>query len=534
MFITMVTTLVTLLLAFSSLIAYDINNKRESMSEMINAITRITGDNSDASLAFESVDDANKLLKTLKGKGSIVKSCIYRSDGTIFATLFDLTGVEEGPFTQECPNPRRLDIGEYFTDYSLQSYHPISPDGEDPYGYIFIESHLEDIRQKVFTFLVFTVGMVIAAMLLAWIISWRLQRLISKPVADLVDVTKEIKENKNYSVRADKQGEDEIGVLIDGFNEMIAQIHERDEALMYAKKDLECRVIERTKDLQKAKETAEAANQAKSEFLANMSHELRTPMHAILSFSNFGIKDIDESEKEQNLMFFKNINQSGKRLISLINNLLDLSKLDANMMEFNWQNGDLKAVIEQVEKELQPLFMEHNLSLELDLIESDTSCIFDNDRIIQVIYNLLSNAIKFSPEGEKITVTITDSTLEEPEESGVRAIERPALTCTVQDRGVGIPAEELEAVFEKFIQSSATKTQAGGTGLGLAISKSIIEEHGGKIWAENNTERSGASFTFVIPRVPPKYEVKNSNKESSAEQQQLQETENNAKVEAEE
>jgi len=238
---------------------------------------------------------------------------------------------------------------------------------------------------------------------------------------------------------------------------------------------------------------ADDANLAKSEFLANMSHELRTPMHAILSFSTFGEEKINTANHEKLKQYFSNIRTSGERLLNLLNDILDLSKLEAKHTEFNLNTSDLNAAVEIAAMEVSGLA--HNKSLQMEVIPPSipTMMEFDHDKILQVIRNLLSNAIKFTPEHGTINISFSTATLTSKSGS-----ERAAIRVNVTDQGIGIPEDELEEVFNKFVQSSKTKTGGGGTGLGLAISKEIIEGHHGIIWAKNNPN-GGATFSFILP-----------------------------------
>ncbi len=247
--------------------------------------------------------------------------------------------------------------------------------------------------------------------------------------------------------------------------------------------------------LTEAKNMAEQANQAKSEFLANMSHELRTPMHAILSFSSFGLENGETAERQKLIEYFTHIQTSGKRLLILLNGLLDLSKLEAGRMALEYQPNDLKSVVESVIHELRGHIADQGVLCELLPPETNTIGEFDALRIGQVITNLLSNAIKFTATGGHIQISISQEIME------IDGHEIPGLQLSVLDQGVGIPEAELDTIFDKFIQSSKTRTGAGGTGLGLAISKEIIEAHAGKIWADNNPQ-GGALFHFLIPLTP--------------------------------
>ncbi len=242
--------------------------------------------------------------------------------------------------------------------------------------------------------------------------------------------------------------------------------------------------IQQEVELQQSKEDADKANRTKSEFLANMSHELRTPMHAILSFSKIGIKKLDTADKEQLHKYFSNIEISGERLLGLLNELLDLSKLESGKMELNINYHDLVTVFKNCQLEQDQLMKDSSIKLQINKPLYPVTGHFDAPRIGQIMTNLLSNAIKFSPKASLITVTIDK-------------VGNQDLFFSIKDQGIGIPESELDDVFDAFVQSSKTKTGAGGTGLGLAICKQIMKAHNGEIWAESTSE-GGALFKFVI------------------------------------
>jgi PAS domain S-box-containing protein len=267
--------------------------------------------------------------------------------------------------------------------------------------------------------------------------------------------------------------------------------------LLESHDNLTLMVRERTFDLETAKDAAERANQSKSEFLANMSHELRTPLHAMMSFSHLGMTKALTAAPERLQNYFEKINAAGTRLLSLVNSLLDLSKLEAGKMELNLVQHDLVALTHEVCNELTPLLEKSQLRFELPPRSLQAPAQIDVMRITQMLRNLVSNAIKFSRTGKPISIEIVETHMP----LGRRAtdnIPQPAWQLTVFDEGVGIPEGELETVFDKFVQSSKTKTGAGGTGLGLSITREIVEWHKGRIRAYNRPT-GGAAFEVLLP-----------------------------------
>jgi signal transduction histidine kinase len=228
----------------------------------------------------------------------------------------------------------------------------------------------------------------------------------------------------------------------------------------------------------------EAASQHKSEFLANMSHELRTPLNAIIGFSEvlgermFG--ELNEKQEE----YLKDIHASGQHLLSLINDILDLSKIEAGRMELELADVDLPQAIQNAVILVRERALRHGLTLEQSIDPRLGEIRGDERKIKQVLLNLLSNAIKFTSEGGRV---------------GVRAAPVGGnVEVAVSDTGVGIAPEHLEAVFEEFRQVGTAEKKAEGTGLGLALARRFVELHGGRIWVQSQVG-AGSTFTFTIP-----------------------------------
>ncbi|MFH0753499.1 MAG: PAS domain-containing sensor histidine kinase [Candidatus Omnitrophota bacterium] len=263
------------------------------------------------------------------------------------------------------------------------------------------------------------------------------------------------------------------------------QIRQMAFELQRLNEGLEVTVMERTAEAVSERKKAEEANMAKSMFLANMSHEFRTPLHGIINFSDFGIEKYASAPKEKILNYFKKINNSSHVLLSLVNDLLDLVKLESGKMIFVFSEVNVASCVQNIIDEVSEQASLKRISIILDEPLSSQVIALDEEKVLQVLRNLLSNAIKFSPEGGVIKLTMKE--------------DRDAIRVGVLDNGIGVPEAERESIFDKFVQSTKTRTGAGGTGLGLAISKEIVEMHHGRIWVENNPE-GGSIFYFTISK----------------------------------
>jgi signal transduction histidine kinase len=232
----------------------------------------------------------------------------------------------------------------------------------------------------------------------------------------------------------------------------------------------------------------EAASQHKSEFLATMSHELRTPLNAILGFSEILAQGMFGTVNDKQAEYLRDILESGQHLLSLINDILDLSKIEAGRMELEVSEFDLPQAISNGLTLVRERALRRGIDLRHAVDDRLGAIRADERKVKQVLLNLLSNAIKFTPEGGRVEVRA--------------AAAGDAVEVSVTDTGVGIAPEDQAAVFEEFRQVGAAEKKAEGTGLGLALSRKFVELHGGRIWVESEPGR-GSTFTFALPVTPP-------------------------------
>ena len=300
---------------------------------------------------------------------------------------------------------------------------------------------------------------------LGLLVTLHVSHRLSKPIGQLTQASGALACG-DLSVRVDETGDDELAKLASAFNDMAGRI----ESLL--------------EDLRQTAQRAESANLAKSEFLSNISHELRTPIHCIMSYSQLGMKRYAKLSRDKILEYYESIHDGGSTLVGLVNELLDLSALEAGKMRFSFVPTDFEQLVTSVVHGIQPLAAERRLRLDWTPPDDHVCILLDRKRIEQVVRNLMSNAVKFSPEEGTIRAEMR--------------LEGRDVVLSIADEGPGIPEDEVEIVFEKFVQSSRTKTGAGGTGLGLSISRTIARAHGGEITAENLPGRGGALFTLRL------------------------------------
>ncbi len=339
-----------------------------------------------------------------------------------------------------------------------------------------------------------TILLCLAALVLATVLAIITARRISKPILRLSEASKAIASGE-LDQTVELKGVDELEVLADSFNQMAAQ-------LKASFKELEIRVEQRTAELKQAKETADAANKAKSEFLANMSHELRTPLNAILGFTQVLTRDSSLNQAQQEHLEI--INRSGEHLLSLINDVLEMSKIEAGRISLNENSFDLYHLLDTLEEMLQLKAESKGLQLIFDRTPDVPQYVkTDESKLRQVLINLLGNAIKFTHEGGvklrvakelKVKRLNLEDSLNQQQSVNLQSA---ILHFEVEDTGPGIAPSELDSLFEAFVQTETGRKSPEGTGLGLPISRRFVRLMGGEITVSSSLGQ-GTIFKFDV------------------------------------
>ncbi|MES2321518.1 MAG: response regulator [Pseudomonadota bacterium] len=479
-----------LLFVFFAFTVTSVLNHRKDEGMQLSSFAGVIGTNSVDALMFNDRTQAQNTLSALKAKDDISNAMLFDRNGKLFARYtppgraeLPRNALDMKPDDDALHEANRQ--GATFWSTQMRLYRPITSNNYQ-IGIVMIEVDLTDMWLDILKSLGVIGAAMLCSLLVAMILASRFKGSIADPVTKLINAAQKVSASQNYNLRIVHERTDELGTLIDSFNDMLAQIEGRGAALTHHRDELERQVSVRTEQLEKAKNAAEAASRAKSAFLATMSHEIRTPMNGVLGMTEM-LLGTHLSETQRN--FTKLVKRSGEHLLVIINDILDFSKIEAGKLSIEYINFNLWDLLDDINNIYTPQANAKGIALDFEIANDIPIAICgDPNRLRQIMANLLGNAVKFTDRGQilaRVQVTGEDG---------------PAVSLRfeVHDTGIGVARDARSRIFEAFSQAdNSTTRKYGGTGLGLAISRQLVELMGGNIGVDNASTQ-GSIFWFTV------------------------------------
>ncbi|MDQ3488756.1 MAG: hybrid sensor histidine kinase/response regulator [Acidobacteriota bacterium] len=452
----MSTSVVVLVLVSAGHLYTDYANLKKDAAADLEAQAHLVLDSAYSSIKFDSEEDAQAILGTFKSVTNVRTACLWDVQFVLIAE-YSIRGAggcpTKVPANGTFPEPNRI--------ISTVS----RSDEAGRWGTLMVRSSLSSVERRI-NEQTTVIGIVILLGLgVATLMSARLHRFISEPVIALSRTAAAVSTQGDYSLRAERKTDDELGVLADSFNRMLERIQSREA------------------ELSRANEELRRANRLKDEFLATLSHELRTPLNAILGWTKLlRGKALPADSIDRAL---EKVERNALAQARLVEDLLEVSRITTGKLRLDVRPLDLVTVAGAAIDSIRPAADAREVKIELAFTAAALPTAGDPDRLQQVIWNLLSNAVKFTPEGGTVTLSIFRGELDE---------------LVVSDTGIGIDGEFLPNVFDSFRQADATATRShGGLGLGLSIVRQLVQLHGGTVAAASAGRDQGATFTVRLP-----------------------------------
>jgi signal transduction histidine kinase/CheY-like chemotaxis protein len=484
--VALLATLAALLASISALIAYDLRAYHRALLGDMSTQAELLGRMTSAALSFDDARLAGENLALLRIRPTVRAAGFYNAGGKLFATY--LAPGERADFP---PTPQPA--GMRVDGNALIVFKPVIENGE-VLGTLYMRAEYTLVARAI-DYLLVAVTIILLALGIAYLLTRRLGRVVTLPISAISDVAREVVATRDYSRRAVRISDDEAGELADAFNAMLSEIEARTSALeqsnqaiareaeerllaqgevMRLNAQLEARVRERTGQLELsnhelglAMEAAKSANAAKSAFLSSMSHELRTPLNAILGFAQILTSDTLPTTIEQKKEFASHVLKSGRHLLTLINEVLDLAKVESGAVALSMEPVALDDMLTECRGMVEPMGTKRGIRM-LFPPHTDAVLLADRTRLKQVLLNLLSNAVKYNREMGAVVLDC-------------KTVGPDRVRVSIQDTGNGLRAEQIDELFQPFNRLGQENGSEEGTGIGLVVTRRLVELMGGTI-----------------------------------------------------
>ncbi len=507
-FIWLVSALVTIAILTTTLtfVWYEMTQGRNLMEQQNTELAQLIAWNSSAALAFEDVEGAGSLLRSVGIQRGIIAAYLQQLDGQVFSAYSANHRLSELPKNALSEVVNQRQSVSLYLHGRLHTVAPIRVDGEIQ-GVVHLVNDQSQLHLLQDDFFRIVVLLLLFSIPVSWLLIRRVQHHFSVPIQELADTIAEVTHSQDYSVRVETYSHDELGRLGGAFNIMLEQLQKREQLIAQHQAELTSAVEQRTsalsetnqalsdankalqlsnQQLEVAKDTAEVADHAKMAFLANMSHEIRTPMNAVYGLADLlALTQLDEIQKG----YLSDLQISAQTLLELIDDVLDIAKIESGSLQLNRSSFALRDMLKRLETVLGHQARGKNLAFTIDCDAAIPNVLLgDSVRLMQILMNLVGNAIKFTAEGQ------VELTLKQVwEQTGQTRIK-----IAVQDTGIGIEKSNIARLFDAFKQADGSITRRfGGTGLGLTISQHLVERMGGHISVESEIG-TGSSFQFEL------------------------------------